>query len=428
MSYDPPIRDLLFALRAQAGFDRVQALDPAVDDAMVEAVLSAAGALTGGVLAPLNRGGDIAGAVLENGRVRAPDGFKAAWRAFAEGGWCGLSIPADRGGQGLPKMLEAAVYEMVHAANLSFGLCPTLSAGASETIELHGSEAQKAYYIPRLASGELTGAMALTEPQAGSDLSAVATRAEPDGEAWRLFGQKIFITWGDHDLTDNLVHLVLARLPGAPAGVKGISLFLAPRRLIGPDGEPGEANAIRVIGIEHKLGIHASPTCALAFEGARAELIGQPHQGLAYMFTMMNAARLHVGLQGVGIAERAWQKARTYAAERRQGRSVWTGEASAAIIDHPDVRLTLALTQARIEAARGLCLHVAAMDDIARLSPDAAEREAAAARAALLTPIAKSWSTQIGMQAASDGLQVHGGMGFIEATGAAQFYRDARIA
>jgi len=318
---------------------------------------------------------------------------------------------------------------MVDAANMAFSLCPILTQGAIEAIHAHGTDRQKSLYLPWMIAGEWTGAMNLTEPHSGSDLGTLRTRAEPDGNGgYLLHGQKIFITWGDHDCADNIVHLVLARLPGAPEGSRGISLFLAPKRLVGEDGTLGDPNDLRPGGIEHKLGIHASPTCVMLFEGARAELIGQPNQGLAHMFTMMNSARLNVGMQGVGIAERAYQQALAFALERRQGRSVWTGEGSAPIFDHPDVRRTLADMKAKVEAARAICLMTALNADLSRHGASAEEREAARLREELFTPVAKAWSTDVGVEVASLGVQVHGGMGFIEETGAAQHYRDARIA
>jgi alkylation response protein AidB-like acyl-CoA dehydrogenase len=429
MTFRAPVRDLSFALTHQAGFPRVAALAPEADAETVAAILEAGGVFAAEVLAPLNRAGDLNGARYENGRVTATPGFADAYKAFAEQGWTSLTADPAYGGQGLPKALEIAVYEMVHAANMAFGLCPILSQGAIEALAHHGSDGLKAKFLPRLVSGEWTGTMNLTEPQAGSDLAAVATRAEPDGEGgYRLTGQKIFITWGDHDMADNIVHLVLARLPGAPAGVKGISLFAAPKRLVNDDGSLGGPNDLRPGSIEHKLGIHASPTCVMLFEGARAELVGRENEGLAHMFTMMNAARLQIGAQGVAIAERAYQQALNFSQERRQGRSAWTGQANALIWDHPDVRRTLLLMKAKIDAGRAICLATAVAADVARLSPDPAEREAARLREELLTPIAKGWSTDLGVEAASLGLQLHGGMGFVEETGAAQHYRDARIA
>ncbi|HEY2662420.1 MAG TPA: acyl-CoA dehydrogenase [Caulobacteraceae bacterium] len=431
MSFNAPVRDLMFTLTEVIEIDRLTQTKAfaELDHETISAVLEAAGAIASDILAPLNRSGDKAGALYQNGKVTAAPGFAEAYRAFSEGGWTSLAADPEFGGQGLPKALELAVFEMMHAANMAFSLCPMLTQGAIEAIHAHGTAAQKATYLPNMISGAWTGAMNLTEPQSGSDLGTLTTRAEPDGSGgYRLHGQKIFITWGDHDVADNIVHLVLARLPDAPNGSRGISLFLAPKRLVGDDGALGEMNALRPGGIEHKLGINASPTCIMLFEGATAELVGEPNKGLAHMFTMMNAARLNVGAQGVGIAERAYQQALAYALERRQGRSAWTGEAPAPIFDHPDVRRTLVAMKARIEAARSICLLTAVNADLARYATDEAERAAAALREEVLTPIAKAWSTDIGVEVASLGVQIHGGMGFIEETGAAQHYRDARIA
>jgi alkylation response protein AidB-like acyl-CoA dehydrogenase len=428
MSYKAPVRDLLFSLRHAAEFERLASVFPAADPATVEAVLEGAGALAVDVLAPLNRSGDKQGARFENGQVRAPEGFAKAYQAFAQGGWNGLAADPDFGGQGLPKALESAVFEMFQAANLAFGLCPMLTLGAIEAISANCDDDQKARFLPKLISGEWTGTMNLTEPQAGSDLAAIAAKATPDGEGrYRLSGEKIYITWGDHDIADNVVHLVLARLPDAPQGSRGLSLFIAPKRLVGPDGALGAANSLRAASIEQKLGIHGSPTCVMLFEDAKAELVGAPHQGLAAMFVMMNAARVHVGVQGVGIAERAYQQALAYSLERKQGRSAWTGALPSRLFDHPDVRRSLMLMKARIEAARGLCLSTAVAADLARRAGNPMDREAARLREDLLTPIAKSWSTDMAVEAASIALQIHGGMGFIEETGAAQHYRDARI-
>ncbi|MEO7026955.1 MAG: acyl-CoA dehydrogenase, partial [Caulobacteraceae bacterium] len=400
----------------------------AADPDTMSAVLEAAGAFSADVLAPLNHVGDREGARLENGQVIVAPGFADAYRQFAAGGWNGLSADPAHGGQGLPKVLEIAVFEMIQAANMAFGLCPMLTLAAIESLTRHGTARQQALYLPRLISGEWTGTMNLTEPQAGSDLGAIAMRAEPEGaDAWRLTGQKIYITWGDHDATDNIIHMVLARLPDAPPGSRGLTLFVAPKRLVGEDGALGERNAIRPASLEHKLGAHASPTCVMLYEGARAEMVGAPNQGLAAMFVMMNAARLQVGVQGVGVAERAYQRALTFSLERQQGRSAWTGTLPSRLFDHPDVRRTLMLMKARIEAARAICLSTAVAADLARLSTNPVDRDAAAFREELLTPIAKAWSTDMAVEVASMGIQVHGGMGFIEETGAAQYYRDARI-
>jgi len=431
MPFQAPVRDLLFCLTEVVGLKDLSRLEAFshLDEETLNAVLEGAGSLAGDVLAPLNAPGDKAGATYANGKVTAAPGFADAYKAFAQGGWTSLAADPDFGGQGLPKALELAVFEIMHAANMAFSLCPMLTQGAIEAIHAHGTDRQKALYLPKMIAGEWTGAMNLTEPQSGSDLGGIRTKAEPDGKGgYRLTGQKIFITWGDHDCTDNIVHLVLARLPDAPEGSRGISLFLASKRLVSDDGALGDANALRPGGIEHKLGIHGSPTCIMLFEGAHAELIGEPNRGLAHMFTMMNAARLNVGMEGVGIAERAYQQALAYALDRRQGRSIWTGESNAPIFDHPDVRRMLAGMKAKIEAARAICLLTAVSADLAGHADSEEARHAAKLREEVLTPIAKAWSTDVGVEVASLGVQIHGGMGFIEETGAAQHYRDARIA
>ena len=427
MTFRAPTRDLAFALQCAGHTELMASAFPDLDDATVQAVLEAAAAFADGELAPLNRVGDLQGARYENGRVTAAPGFADAYRHFVEQGWNSLSCEPEHGGQGLPKAMELAVFEMIHAANMAFGLCPMLTQGAIEALALHGTARQKALVLPKLVSGEWTGAMNLTEPQAGSDLAALTTRADPDGNGgYRLTGQKIFITWGDHDAADNICHLVLARTPDAPPGVKGISLFLATKKTVKDDGSLGGLNDLRAGSIEHKLGIHGSPTCVMLFEGAQAELVGELGQGLPNMFVMMNAARLQVGVQGVAIAERAFQQALSFSQERKQGRTAW--EADGAIYGHPDVRRTLMLMKARIEAARGMCLMTGVLFDLARRADSEPARAAAKARQEFLTPIVKAWSTDMGVEVASLGLQVHGGMGFIEETGAAQHYRDARIA
>ncbi|HEX8233284.1 MAG TPA: acyl-CoA dehydrogenase [Caulobacteraceae bacterium] len=427
MTYHPPVRDLGFALEA-AGAERLQEAFPGFDAETSAAVLEAAGALCADVLAPLNRVGDQQGSRLENGRVRTPDGFAEAFRAYGEGGWNGLSADPEYGGQGLPRSLDLAVGEMVNAANMAFALCPTLTAAVIEALQVHGTPAQKQTYLPRLIAGEWSGTMQLTEPQAGSDLSTVRATAEPDGEGgWRLTGQKIYITWGDHDCAGNIVGMVLARTAGAPEGLKGLSLFVCPKRLVRKDGSLGEHNPVKPVSLEHKLGIHASPTCVMAYEGARAEMVGAQGQGLPNMFVMMNAARVAVGAQGVGIAERAYQQAYAFAQERRQGRSLWSDQRPAPIIAHPDVRRMLLQAKAKIAAARLICLSAGVAGDLARQASDAAARRQAKLREELLTPIAKAWSTDVGVEVSSLGVQVHGGMGYIEETGAAQHYRDARI-
>jgi alkylation response protein AidB-like acyl-CoA dehydrogenase len=428
MTYKAPVRDLMFSLEAAADYGRLAALFPHADAETTTAVLEGAGALASDVLAPLNRIGDTVGAKLENGVVRTAPGFPDAYKQFAAGGWNGLSAAEAHGGQGLPKALEVAVFEMIQGANMAFGLCPMLTLAAIEALSTHGTDRQKSLYLPRLVSGEWTGTMNLTEPQAGSDLGAITSRATPDGDGgYRLSGEKIYITWGDHDVADNVVHLVLARLPDAPPGSRGLTLFLCPKRLVADDGAIGEANTLRAASLEHKLGVHGSPTCVMLYEDAKAELVGAPNQGLAAMFVMMNSARLQVGVQGVGIAERAYQAALAYALERKQGRSAWTGALPSRLFDHPDVRRTLMLMKAKIEAARGLCLATAVHADLARLSANPLDRDTARMREDLLTPLAKAWSTDMAVEVASMGLQIHGGMGFIEETGAAQYYRDARI-
>ena len=431
MTYRAPIRDLMFTLTEVAGIDAVAATGafPDYDAELMGAVLEAAGQFSEGVLAPLNKIGDQKGSLYANGVVTAAPGFADAYRQFAEGGWTGLTASVVAGGQALPKALELAAYETVHAANMAFGLCPMLSLAAIEALEAHGTEEQKSVYLPKLVSGEWTGAMVLTEPHAGSDLGALTATATPNGDGtYALNGQKIFITWGDHDATDNIVHMVLARLPDAPAGPKGISLFLASKFHVKDDGKLGDRNAFRPVGVEHKLGIHASPTCVMSYEGATATLVGEPNQGLSHMFVMMNAARLAVGVEGVGIAEMAYQHALAYALDRRQGRSVWTGQSNAPIIDHPDVRRTLSVMKAKVAAARAICLATGVAADLAKHAGTEEDRRRWKGREDLFTPIAKAWSTDIGCEVSSLGVQIHGGMGFIEETGAAQYYRDARIA
>jgi alkylation response protein AidB-like acyl-CoA dehydrogenase len=430
MPYRAPVRDLAFSLTAVAGVEQLEATGafPDFDLDLMNAVLEAGGSFSEEVLAPLNRPGDLAGAKYANGSVTAAPGFADAYQQFAAGGWTGLTASVEAGGQALPKALELAAYETVHAANMAFGLCPMLSLAAIEALEAHGTEEQKTVYLPKLVSGEWTGAMVLTEPGAGSDLGALTATATPNGDGtYALNGQKIFITWGDHDATPNIVHMVLARLPDAPPGPKGISLFLASKFEVKDDGSLGARNDFRPVGVEHKLGIHASPTCVMSYEGARATLVGQPNQGLSHMFVMMNAARLAVGVEGVGIAEMAYQHALAYALERRQGRSIWTGEANAPIFDHPDVRRMLSVMKAKIEAARAICFSTGVAADMAKHAASEEERKSWKGREDLFTPIAKAWSTDVGCDVASMGVQIHGGMGFIEETGAAQYYRDARI-
>ncbi len=428
MTFRAPVTDLACALQAAGCSQLAARAFPDLDDETVEAILDAAGTFATEVLAPLNRSGDLEGARRADGRVIAPTGFSEAYRQFSQQGWTSLAAEIRHGGQGLPKALELAVFEVFHAANPAFALCPMLTLGAIEALSLHGAPRQQALVLPKLVSGAWTGTMNLTEPQAGSDLSTLTTRAEPDGQGgYRLTGEKTFISWGDHDMAENICHLVLARTPGAPPGVKGVSLFLATQVLVDDDGALGERNTLGAASIEHKLGIHGSPTCVMVFDGAQAELVGELGQGLAHMFAMMNAARLQIGASGVGVAERAFQRALTYSQERKQGRSAWSAQVPAAIYDHPDVRRTLVLMKAKIAAARGLCLTTAVLADLAIFAEAQQEREAANARQELLTPIAKAWSTEVGVEVASNGVQIHGGMGFVEETGAAQHYRDARI-
>ncbi len=430
MAYDAPVEDIEFALEGVARIGQLAGLPghEAYDPELVRPILEEAAKLARDVLAPLNQTGDAEGARLEPEGVVAPHGFREAYAAFREGGWMGLSAPEQWGGQGLPRALALGVMEMFHGANMAFGLCPMLSFGAIETLLAHGSPEQQSIYLPKLVSGDWTGTMNLTEPQAGSDVGALATKAvpNPDG-SYAITGQKIFITWGDHNLADNIIHLVLARLPGAPAGSKGISLFLVPKVLVNPDGSLGSRNAVRCIGLEKKMGIHASPTCVMEYSGATGWLIGEVNKGLACMFTMMNAARLNVGLEGVAVGEAAYQAAFAYAQERKQGKAQGVN-GPAPILHHADIRRTLITMRARVAAARAICYATGVAADLAQASQNPAERKSAKVREDLLTPIAKAWSTDMGVDVASMGVQVHGGMGFMNETLAAQLYRDARIA
>lgn len=431
--YAAPVRDMLFVLDHLVRMDRLTTL-PGYEDAtpdIVAAVLEEAGKLAADVIAPLNDSGDREHAVFDDGVVRTPKGFREAYAQYCESGWNAVPFDPDYGGQGLPWAVAFAVQEMWQASNMSFGLCPLLNQGAVEAIAFHADEPLKRIYLPKMISGEWTGTMNLTEPQAGSDLAAVHCKAERDGDRYRLFGQKVFITYGDHDLAENIVHLVLARLPDAPEGVKGISLFLVPKMVPGSDGAPGQRNDLRCVSLEHKLGINASPTAVMAFgdnDGAVGWLVGKENHGLACMFTMMNNARLSVGLQGVAIADRAYQQARDYARERGQGHTLAGDGDTVPIVDHPDVRRMLMTMKARTEAGRALSYVAAADLDIAHRHPDAAARAAAQARVDLLTPIVKAWCSDGGVETASLGIQVHGGVGYIEETGASQHLRDARVA
>ncbi len=435
MTYRAPIADMLFTMRHVAGLDEgiASGLYPDLADGVAESVLEEAGKFAADRLAPLNAAGDRQGSTVKDGVVTTPDGWREAYTDWAAAGWGSLAATPDYGGQGLPNLLSAACNEIWDAANMAFALNPLLTIGAIEAIAVHGTDALKQAYLPKMISGEWTGTMNLTEPQAGSDLSALRTRAQPAGDgSYRITGGKIFITYGEHDLTENIVHLVLARLPDAPAGTRGISLFLVPKFLLDAEGRPGKRNDVRCASIEHKLGIHASPTCTMAYGdhgGAVGWLVGEENKGLACMFTMMNNARLGVGLQGVAIAERAYQQALAFAGERRQGRPPGvTGAEMSPILRHADVKRMLLDMRSKTAAARAICYAVAVALDKAKRLADPAARKAALEEASLLTPVAKAFSTDIGIDVASTGIQVHGGMGFIEETGAAQHYRDARIA
>jgi alkylation response protein AidB-like acyl-CoA dehydrogenase len=427
--YTPPIAEMRFVLDRIAGLPEIVAL-PGLEHAtpdVVGQVLGEAGRLAANELAPLNPIGDRAGCRLENGVVRTPAGFKEAYRKLAEGGWVGLVFPAEWGGQDLPWALGCAVGEMWHAANMTLQLCPLLTQAAIEALLHHGTDEQRATYLERLIAGRWTAAMCLTEPQAGTDVGALRTRAEPDGERYRIFGQKVFITFGEHDMAENIVHMVLARLPGAPGGTRGISLFVVPKYLPNADGSLGPRNDFRCLKLEHKLGINASPTCVMSYGddvGAIGFLVGEPHAGMRCMFTMMNNARLAVGNEGLGLAERAYQQALAFAGERVQGR---IGGRPARIIEYPDVRRMLLTMRAQIAAMRALIYWTAGFVDRAAREPDPARRGAAAGRVALLTPVVKAWCTDLAQEIASLAIQVHGGMGFIEETGVAQHYRDAKI-
>jgi alkylation response protein AidB-like acyl-CoA dehydrogenase len=422
-----------FAIAELAGLSEVSAL-PGFGEAnteLVDAVLAEAGKFAQEVLDPLNREGDKQGSRLVDGEVIPPKGFKEAYRKFIEAGWNGLGGLPEYGGQGLPHIIATPVQEIWKSSNLALCLAPMLTSGVSEALRQHGSPQQQKTYLPKMTAGEWTGTMNLTEPQAGSDLSAVRTRAEREGDHYRIRGTKIFITWGEHDMSENIVHLVLARTPDAPEGVKGISLFIVPKFLVKPDGSAGERNDLRCVSLEHKLGIHASPTCVMAYgdnKGAIGYLVGEENRGLEYMFTMMNYARLAVGMEGVAIAERAYQHALEYAKTRVQGRAI--GQKSGdrvTIIHHPDVRRMLMSMRAQTEAMRALAYYAAATLDKAKHHPEPAEKRRSQALLDLLTPIVKGWCTEQGVEVASIGIQVHGGMGFVEETGAAQYLRDARI-
>ncbi len=431
--YRAPLRELRFVLEELLASGSLAASAQLADysDELAASVLEEAGRFAETVLEPLNRPGDVAGARWTPEGVQTAPGFRDAYRQFTAGGWPALGGPPEFGGQQMPLVLVTAVGEIWGSANLAFKLGPMLTHGAAHALELSGTQAQKELYLARMVSGEWTGTMVLTEPQAGSDLGQVRTRAVPDGSHYRLFGQKIFITWGDHDLTPNTIHMVLGRIEGAPAGVKGISLFIVPKYLVNADGSLGARNEVRCLSIEHKLGIHASPTCVLAFgekDGAVGYRIGEPGRGLEYMFIMMNSARLSVGSEGYAVGERAFQRAAEWARTRVQGKPpVAQPQGPAPIIEHPDVKRMLLQMKSQTEASRALALYTAFQLDLANAAADEGARAAALARGELLIPIVKGWCTEVGNEVAGIGVQVHGGMGFIEETGAAQYMRDVRI-
>ncbi|WP_269530746.1 acyl-CoA dehydrogenase C-terminal domain-containing protein [Chitinimonas sp. BJYL2] len=434
MTYQAPLADMRFVMNELAGLSEVSAL-PGYEDVnpeLADAILEEAAKFAENVLAPLNRVGDQHGNKLADAVVTTAPGFKDAYTQYVENGWGGLHAPADFGGQGMPSLIATAVEEMWKASNMAFSLCPLLTLGAIAALEHHGSDELKTIYLPKMVEGVWTGTMNLTEPQAGSDLSLVKSRAVPVGDGtYKITGQKIFITWGEHDMAENIVHLVLARLPDAPAGVKGISLFVVPKFMVNADGSLGPRNDLQCVSIEHKMGIHGSPTCVMSYGdngGAIGYLVGEANRGLGYMFTMMNAARLGVGVEGMALASAAYQKAVGYARDRLQSRELGSDNPNpAAIIRHPDVRRMLMTMRALVEAERALTYYACAALDKAGRHPDAAERQKWGAVVGFLTPIVKGWNTENASRIASLGVQVHGGMGYIEETGAAQYLRDSRI-
>jgi 3-(methylthio)propanoyl-CoA dehydrogenase len=431
VTYAARLDEMRFVLKHLAGLPEIATFAgfEEAEPELVEAILTEAARFAGEVLAPLNATGDRQGVRWVDGKVSTPDGFPAAYRQFIEAGWHGMPASPEIGGQGMPTVVSGAVAEMWKSSNLAFSLCQMLTMGAVAALAHHASDAIQQRYLPKMVAGEWTGTMNLTEPQAGSDLSTIRTRAEPDGDHYRLFGSKIFISWGEHDLAENIIHLVLARLPDGPPGTRGISLFVAPKFLVNPDGSLGARNDLVCSSLEHKLGIHGSPTAVMSYgdkEGAVAYLVGQPNRGLEYMFTMMNHARLNVGLEGVAVSEAAYQKAAGYAQERVQGTPIG-GSKPATIIHHPDVRRMLMDMRARTEAMRALAYCTLACIDRAQHHPDAAERARNQGRIELLTPVVKGWCTENSVMIASTGIRVHGGVGYIEETGAAQYLRDATI-
>jgi alkylation response protein AidB-like acyl-CoA dehydrogenase len=435
-TYTPPLKDIQFVLNDVIGLERVSKL-PGCEDVNAELagqILEEAGKFAAEVVAPLNRSGDLEGAKWSDGAVTTPKGFKDAYRQYMEGGWSALAGPVEFGGQGLPHAIAIPVSELLGSANMAFKLCPLLTNGAVDALATHATQAVKDKFLPKMVAGEWTGTMNLTEPQAGSDLALVRSKASPQADGtYKISGQKIFITYGEHDFTDNIVHLVLARIDGAPEGVKGISLFVVPKFHLNADGTPGARNDVKCVSIEHKLGIHGSPTCVMVYGdngGATGYLVGEAHRGLEYMFVMMNAARLGVGLEGVSISERAYQHACVWARERVQGRPVVPmpgNPKSVAIVHHPDVKRMLMTMRAYTEAMRALIYWTASCLDVAERATDEKDKRMHQALVDLMIPIVKGWSTEAGIEVTSLGVQVHGGMGFIEETGAAQFYRDSRI-
>ena len=426
--YRPPVDEMLYVLDSIAGFERVARLPgwEEVSRDLARAVMDEAGELASNVLAPLNVTGDQSGSAVHNGQVQVPDSFREAYQAFVEGGWGGISAPETYGGQDLPQLISMPVQEMWQSANLAWSLCPLLSQGALHALELYASEELRRRFLPRLVSGEWTGTMNLTEPQAGSDLGLVRCQARPENGQYVINGQKIFITFGDHDMAGNILHLVLARLPDAPQGTRGLSLFLVPKLIPDENGDPDRPNNVRAVSVEHKLGLHASPTCVMSYEDAVGYLVGQENQGLPHMFAMMNDARVSVGLQGVAIAERSYQQAVEYARNRMQGKAPGSA-GTVSILRHPDVRRMLMEMKSQIFAMRSLCYMAALHTDLARRHRDEERRAWHQRRLDLLTPIVKGWICEVAIELTSIGIQVHGGMGYVEETGAAQHYRDARI-
>jgi acyl-CoA dehydrogenase len=427
--YKAPLRDMHFVLQELAGLAEIAKLPGCeeINAELVDQILEESAKFASGVLSPLNKPADKEGSNWDQGKVTTPKGFKEAYRQFVEAGWNALQAPAEHGGQGLPKIVSTPVVEMWKSANLSFSLVTMLTAGAVEALILRGTEQQKKQYLPKMIEGGWTGTMNLTEPQAGSDLALVRTKAVREGDHYRVSGQKIFITYGEHDLAENIIHLVLGRVEGAPEGVRGISMFLVPKFLVNADGSLGQRNQVQCASIEHKLGIHASPTAVLVYENAVGYLMGEENHGLEYMFIMMNLARFAVGMEGLAISERAYQQALAYAKERVQSRDVAGGGKAVTIIHHPDVRRMLMSMKSQTEAMRALGYVVAAAVDKSLRHPDKEERARNQAFVDLMIPIVKGWFTETGIEVASTGIQVHGGMGFIEETGAAQHLRDARI-